>query len=159
VRLWDADTGKELLAGEGHTDEVAGVAYSPDGKLVATGSGGDGTVRLWDAAAAAPVRVLRLAGRRDHFSRDYGLRGLAFSPDGLLLATAGNWESAAQLWEVSTGRLAHTLSGHEERRHWAEFRPVAFSPDGQFLAAGGKDNAVVLWEVCSGKAVRALTGH
>src|SRR5258708_1496566 len=78
---------------------------------------------------------------------------LAFSPDGLLVATA-EARSAARLWKVASCRPVRTLSGHKAAVHG-----VAFSPDGRLLATAAIDGTARLWEAASGDRVRTLSGH
>ena len=128
----------------GHTGVVTGVAFSPDGILLATGSV-DKTVRLWDVASGAAVRTLT--------GHSAGSWLVAFSPDGRLLATAG-FHATARLWDPATGASVRTLTGHA-----GEVYGVAFSPDGTLLATGSVDKTARLWDVASGAPVRTLTGH
>src|SRR5215469_4736708 len=128
----------------GHTAQVWGVAFSPDGNLLASASD-DKTLRLWEVATGTQVRTLT--------GRTGGANGVAFSPDGTLLASGGD-DKTVRLWGVATGTKVRTLTGHTE-----PVRGVAFSPDGRLIASGADDTTVRLWEVASGTHVRTLTGH
>jgi roadblock/LC7 domain-containing protein len=126
----------------GRTDPVVAVAFSPDGKLVLTGSD-DNTARLWEAAMA----VATLSG---HTLR---VNAVAFSPDGKLVLT-GSDDNTARLWEAATGKAVTTLSGHG-----GSVDAVAFSPDGKLVLTGSTDKTVRLWEAATGKPVMTLSGH
>ena len=120
----------------GHTDAVYAVAYSPDGRTVATGSA-DRTIRLWDVATHRQIGP-SFTGALDI------VRTLAFSPDGQTLVSGGD-DDTIRLWSIATHRqVGPALTGHSDVIH-----SVAFSPDGRTLASGSDDETIRLWDVAS----------
>jgi WD40 repeat protein len=129
-----------------HPASVDSVAFSPDGRLLAT-AGEDHMVRLWDVATKR--RVASLAGHTDI------VRQVAFSRDGRLLVS-GSWDRSVRLWDVATRRPIAALKGHKYRIH-----AVAFSPDGKTVASGCndvRDRTVRLWDVASRRQIALLPG-
>lgn len=148
IRLWDVSTGKEV--GEpltGHLSEVISVAFSPDGKLLASASADD-TVRLWDVSSGKEIGE----PLRGHL---YEVKSVTFSPDGKILAS-GSADNTIRLWDVSSGkRIGESLAGHTDAVY-----SVGFSPDGKTLASGSLDETIRVWDVASGKEIgEPLTGH
>jgi WD40 repeat protein len=170
VKLWDAATGERHTALRGHTNLVRSLAYSPDGKRLASGSL-DGTIILWELAGGQPA--LAFWGHRDDVT------GLAFSPGGRRLASACRdgavrvWDlgrlaragrkatTRAWEWDLTASKEALTLKGSEGR-----VLCVAFSRDGRGLASAGfhQDREghslgdVRVWDSSTGRQLAALEG-
>lgn len=145
IRLHDFESGEVVGMLEGHGNVVVDLAFSSDGRRLASGSHDD-TVRLWERTGddgewrSGPV----LEGHEDY------VYAVAFSPDGRRVAS-GSLDHTARLWEAETGRLIRELRGHD-----AEVRAVAFSPDGKLLATGSYDRTVRLWDARTGEGKGVL---
>ncbi|MFD3429169.1 nSTAND1 domain-containing NTPase [Nocardia fluminea] len=126
--------------------EVAGVAYSPDGKLIAAAAGGE--IHLLDASTWKPVGG-PLSGHESDVTR------IAFSPDGTRLVSAGR-DGTVRLWDTGSQKQI----GAEMRGHGGSVVGVAFSPDGHRIAsAGSADKTVRLWNADTQQQVSEMTGH
>ena len=142
IRLWDAQTGELRRTFTAHKDAINSVAFSPDGKVLASGSGDlyardasgskDKTIRLWDVETGTLRRTLP--------AQKNEVLCVAFSPDGKVLAASQ--DKIIQLWDMQTHTVRRTLEGHTS---WV-WR-VAFSPDGRTLVSGSRDGTLLLWEV------------
>jgi WD40 repeat protein len=145
VRLWDVATGKSLPTLEGHPTDVHAIAFSRDGKQLASASY-DGTVKVWDAAA---LQALEDDTAED---RTAGIDAITFSPDGKQLAL-GLEDMTVQIWDAATCDTLHVLDPH---LNW--INAVAFSPDGKQLASASY-HTVRLLDVATGATLQTLEGY
>jgi len=123
---------------------VFAVAFSPDGKLLATG-GSDGVVRCWEVTSGKELLTCK-----GHSSL---VRSVAFSPDGKTLAS-GSGDQTIKLWDCRTGECLQTSEGHSDL-----VISVAFSPDGKILASGSHDRTIKLWDCRTGECLQTSEGH
>jgi WD40 repeat protein len=178
VRLWDVATGQELFPGQGNDTAPRALAYSPDGRLLA--SADDGTLRLWDPMTGALLRALPqasttslafsadgkglIAGSRDGTVRlrdaatgkeiscvkgDAASRSVVLSPDGKVIATIGEHGNITRLWRSDTGKTVWRIEGDGSTNGMAGY--IALSPDGNLLAVGGVEQDVTLYDIRTGK--------
>ena len=131
IDIWNTQTGERSARLAGHTGAVCGVAFSADGRLLASASS-DRTVRVWDVATVKCVAVL--TGHTDQ------VYSAAFHPDGKRMASAGR-DRAVWLWDLATGLNVARLGGHANYVF-----SLAFSPDGKSIVSGSGDGTVRLWD-------------
>lgn len=149
VKVWDLATDQIVFTGPSDAAEhnrgtAYGVAFSPDGRLLAAGN--DGAVHVWNWQTKQPV----LSPLPGHAKKGICV---AFSPDGRRLAS-GSWSGHVMIWEVATGTLLQTLSEHHH-----PVSSLAFSPDSRQLVSACFDRSLILWDASTGERVRTLRGH
>ncbi|WP_293157891.1 MULTISPECIES: hypothetical protein [unclassified Microcoleus] len=146
IKLWDVETGTLITTFTGHSYDIHSVAFSPNGKLLASGSQ-DGTIKLWDIETGTLITTFT------GHSFYYIVYSVAFSSNGKLLAS-GSQDRTIKLWDIETGTLKTTLTGHSY-----DICSVAFSPNGQLLASGSRDRTIKLWDIETGTLKTTLTGY
>ena len=147
---------RQLRILAGHARAIWSVAFSPDGKWIATGSA-DRTARVWDADSGTSIAVLR--GHCQEPLRDQtpgascGVPTLTFSPDGRRLATASD-DWTARIWDARSGKKIKVLRGHT-----GPIFKIAISPNGRWLVTASEDNTSRLWDAVTGGPLATLKGH
>jgi WD40 repeat protein len=131
----------ELAVQTGHAAQVLTLAYTKDGKLLASGSV-DNTIKFWDPSTGNELRTLK--------GHDGTVMSVAFSPDERLLAS-GSADNSAKIWDVATSTVRQTLAGHS-----LYVSSVQFSPDGKLLATASADQQVKIWDVITGREIRTV---
>lgn len=144
VTLWDVATGRQTLTLKGHAGSVYGVAWSPDGNVLATCSE-DRTVRLWDAANGQLLRELT--------GHTHRIDGVAWSPDGKLLCSA-SWDDTLGVWDAASGNLVRKLAA---TRH--DQCNSSWSFEGERIVSGYEDSSIRVWDPRSGDQLYVLEGH
>lgn len=163
VKLWDVATGKNTAILSGHTDFIEGVAFSPDGKTLASGCHSE--IKLWDVATRTNTATLEDPKPRTDsvplkpgVERTYPgfapLTSMTFSRDGKLLA-AGYRGTKIKLWDLPSGKKTATFSVQGVR-----VKSVQFAPNDKVLVAGyERDNTFRLWDIATGKNTRTIEGY
>lgn len=186
IYLWQVDKIRQLHQLEGHTAWVRSLAFSKDGKILASGSH-DRTIRLWKVETGKCLQILT-----GHTSP---IQSLAFSQDGNTLASGSN-DKTIRLWDIQTGQLSLILQGHSNNVTFIKFHPteqklitasidntvrlwdiltgeclqifnipvnwllaIALSDDGKILITGSEGNAVKFWEISSGNFIKSLPDY
>jgi WD40 repeat protein len=163
VKVWDPRTGNEVGSWGAHANTIAGLAFAPDGRRLATASH-DGTVKLWEAGTWRELRswtAESISARRtragasaaDQPPRSHAFDAVAFAPDGRSLA-AGLEDGTIVAWDLASGRERHARRGHSSFVY-----DLAYSRDGRTLASAGWDRLVKLWDARTGRELRVLRGH
>lgn len=161
ISLWNAETGEHLYTLEAGNTLVSSVAFSPDGKTLACSSD---AVHLWDVGTG---RILHSLKRGDFFQGSRECDGIAFSPNGKIIASVfkGDWDetwdgtswpppynAGYHFWDVATGQLLYT------HRQWT-LLSLAFNPSGNIIALGDRDGNVHLSDVETGTVLDTFIGH
>ena len=131
AKIWDAQTGDQLLALEGHTDRVNGAVYSPDGARILTASF-DITAKIWDSETGE--ELLALKGHAG------GVHSAQYSPDGARILTTSD-DGTAKIWDSETGEELLALKGR--------FTSAVYSPDGARILTASIDTTAKIWDAAN----------
>ncbi|MDF5719540.1 MAG: NB-ARC domain-containing protein [Rhizonema sp. PD37] len=186
ICLWEVDKIRQVYSLEGHTAWVRALAFSPDGKILASGSL-DYTIRLWNVETGQCLQIL--------LGHTSGVQSVAFSDDGSTLASGSN-DQTIRLWNIQTRQCLQILQGHTDNLMFVAFHPnrqtlitasrddtvrlwniqtgaclqvfnininwelaIALSHDGQTLVTGSNRNTVKLWDVSTGECIKTLSDY
>ncbi|QKX57042.1 uncharacterized protein TRUGW13939_04150 [Talaromyces rugulosus] len=141
IQLWNPITGKSLHILQGHSDKVTAIAFSPNGKILASASW-DGSVRLWDPLNGHCLAILQ------HYDHVYDV---AFAPDGKTLASATSHNDSVWLWDPLTRQCLQTMEGHSSWVHSVAFSPSLNNSE-KLLASAALDDRVILWSTSAEQA-------
>ena len=151
IQLWDRHTGKSLKTLIGHTDlntrsmSIAFIAYSDDGKRLASVGWRDRTIRIWDVDTGQRLQTITALPER--------IYSVAYSPDSQSLVGGGS-DSNIYFWDIGTGERLKTFTGHT-----SGVDSVTYSRDGTTLVSGSWDKTIRFWDASTGELLKTLTGH
>jgi WD40 repeat protein/GTPase SAR1 family protein len=144
LKLWGAESGKELCTYPGHKKRARSCAFSPDGTRILSAYD-DHIIKMWDISSGK--ELLTFAGHKE------AVNHCAFSPNGKQILSASG-DRTLKLWDVETGKEICTFSGHNHT-----VNSCAFSPDGKQIISTSNDSTLKLWDAGSGKELRTFSGH
>jgi WD40 repeat protein len=153
VTLWGVPSGKVVGTLTGHVRDVRALAFTHDGKTLATG-GGDRSIRLWNVATRQQTGMLQEPnGLIDPKAEFAGILAVAYSPDGNSVATASD-DGQVSIYGLAPAGPIRSWVAHADAA-----ASLAYSPDGQTLVSGGYDKVIKFWNPATGELVRTLDGH
>ncbi len=144
LRLFETDTGEEILTMDGHDQGLLAVAADGDGRWLAS-AGRDGAVRVWEAGSGEL--------RHDYAGHEGAVHSLAFAPDSSVVVSAGD-DRTLRVWPLDDSALPELLGSADDA-----VSAVAVSADGRFVVSGGWDNRVTVWSLPRRAELRRMEGH
>ncbi|OAD20748.1 repeat-containing protein [Candidatus Thiomargarita nelsonii] len=152
INLWEVNTGKKLHTFEGHKYDISSLAFSQDGKTIASGSM-DNTIKVWDVSSGKLLHTLKKRLFFGDGHKEY-VSSVTFSTNGKMIISGGA-DNTVKVWQVNKGEVLQTLKGHED-----EVTSVAVrrrDDDILMIASGSKDKTIKLW--FDGIPLYTFTGH
>ncbi|WP_163664561.1 NB-ARC domain-containing protein [Adonisia turfae] len=144
IQLWQIKNWQHIATFKGHINWIWSLAFSPNGKYLASGSG-DATIRIWDINQQKCLHTFN-----DHTNR---IRSITFSPNSQFIAS-GSEDHTIRIWDINQRKCLHVLNGHTSGV-WS----VTFNFDGRFLASGSRDSTVRIWDISQQKCLHVFIGH
>ncbi|MEM6400175.1 MAG: NACHT domain-containing protein [Cyanobacteria bacterium P01_D01_bin.116] len=144
INISDILTSKYQITLKGHTNWVKSIAFSPNGKILASGSL-DYTVKLWEASTGEFLKTLH--------GHTGTVNSVAFHSNGQILASS-SCDRSIKIWDINTGECLKTFQGHD---NWVQ--SVTFSPDNYILASASQDHAAKLWDIDTGECLYTFQGY
>lgn len=153
ILLYDTRIVDKPIKIEENIDIVRSVAFSPDGKVIASALLNDGTIRILDSNTGELIRTINARTHKE--DKKLLIIGVSCSPDGNTIISRHNEQvdKTIRLWDIDTGKLLRTLSGHTRR-----ISDMAFCPESKIIATGSFDESVRLWDADTGKLLHILSG-
>jgi WD40 repeat protein len=148
IILWDTQSGNVKQRLIGHSGAVMAMAFSSDGKLLASGSN-DKTIKIWDVQTSKLQKTVQTS---------QSVEAVSFSTDLTIIRSADN-TGTVQQWQIKTGKLLQTLDNPQNKIEQYGKYAVGFSPDGKLMARADRDQAIRLWNLETGKLLLSLPGH
>ncbi|WP_179052046.1 WD40 repeat domain-containing protein [Nostoc sp. TCL26-01] len=154
IKLWNITKRKEIRTLNGHSATIRSVSFNPDGKTL-TSRSDDNTIKLWDITTEKEIRTFKpwnvATGKENRpITKSNSVVNVNFASDSKTLVSGGS-DGIIKLWDASTGKVIHTMTGHSNA-----VISVSFSPDGKTLVSNSYDETIKLWDIATGKEIRSL---
>ena len=141
IILWDVATRQKLTTLTGHSDSIEDIDFSPNGRFLVSGSGGENGLIVWDMDTLQTPTIVPRTGL------NHAITSVAFHPDGTRFASGAGQSGSVTIRTLPDGNPSATFSGLS-----GDVESLCFSPDGKLMAAGGTDSTIRIWDAATKKA-------